>query len=171
MNDFADYAPGLQSSGPDVSIETRSAEPNDADALATIMAVRGGGVEEHVDRARQLIERLNVLLIAEKVGAPVGWCGIQKSSIHPDRRPEWLIAGLTVIPEVRRQGVATRLLGEVLRATPKAVRTEPVFSVINARNLASIDLHVGLGFVEVGRSETFAGIDFTGGEGILLRHS
>ena len=170
MNDFAVYAPGLRSSSPDDSVETRSPRPKDADALAANMAVRGGSVEEHAARARHLIERLSVLLIAVKGGTPVGWCGIQKFSIFPGGDPEWLIAGLTVVPELRRRGIAARLLGEVLRVTPRVALAEPIFSVINARNLASIDLHEGLGFVEAGRSATFAGVEFTGGEGVLLRH-
>ena len=133
------------------------------------MAVRGGGIEQHVDQARRLIERLEELLIAEKDGVPVGWCGIQKSSIWPGSEPDWLIAGLTVVPELRRRGIAAQLLRGVLRATAKSAPGEPVFSVINARNAASIDLHEKLGFVEIDRAPTFAGIDFTGGEGTLLR--
>ncbi len=98
------------------------------------MSSRGGTVEEHLDAAGQLIERLPVLLMAEKDGVAVGWCGIQA----------------------------------VLRVTADSVPGEPVLSVINARNPASIDLHTGLGFVEVARAATFAGIAFTGGEGVLL---
>ncbi len=62
MNDFARYAPGAHSSTPDDSVATRSVMPTDAYAVATIMAVRGGSVEEHLDRARRLIERLSVVL-------------------------------------------------------------------------------------------------------------
>lgn len=161
----------MTSSSVDESLDTRSAVMADVDALAAVMAVRGGSAEEHLDRARKMIERLDVLLIAEMDGKPVGWCGIQKFSIFPSADPEWLIAGLTVIPEVRRQGVAARLLSEVLRATPRSTPPESIFSVINASNLASNDLRRRLGFVEVGRSAIFAGIEFTGGEGVLLRHT
>lgn len=103
--------------------------------------MRGGRHEEHVDRAGRLIERLNVLLIAERGGVPVGWCGIQKFSIQPDAAPEWFAAGLTLTPMLRRQRIATQLLRGVLRATEESAPGEPIFSVINARNLASIDLH------------------------------
>lgn len=128
-------------------------------------------VEDHCDRAVRLIERLEVLLAAEKEGVLVGWCGIHRYSIQPDAEPEWLVAGLTVVPELRRRGIAARLLRGVLDATAGSAPNEPVFSVINARNLASIDLHQQLGFTEVGRPATFAGIDFTGGVGVLLRYS
>ena len=95
----------------------------------------------------------------------------QKVAIHTGADPEWLIAGLTVVPELRRQGSAARLLSDVLRDAAGRAPGEPIFSVINSRNLASIDLHLKLGFVEMGRSPGYAGIEFTGGEGVLLlRH-
>lgn len=169
MSEFALYAPSVKPSVADETIDTRSAVTADVDALATVMAVRGGSVEEHRDHARKVIARLDVLLIAEQDGQALGWCGIQKFAIFPGAEPEWLIAGLTVIPASRRQGIAARLLNEVVRATLRTVPAEPVFSVINARNLASISLHLRVGFVEVGRSAIFAGIEFTGGEGVLLR--
>lgn len=81
-----------------------------------------------------------------------------------------MIAGLTVMPEMRRQGVATDILGQILHSTLKRAPGEPVFSVINARNLASIDPHLTLGFVQIDRSASFAGIELTGGEGALMRH-
>lgn len=171
MTDFVDYEPNAQPVRSAPSVGIRAAAPSDVDGLAAVMAVRGGGHEEHVDRAGRLIERLAVLLIAEKSGVSVGWCGIQKFSIQPDAEPEWLVAGFTVTPEFRRQGIATQLLRRVLRATEESVPGEPIFSVINARILASIDLHEQLGFVEVARAATFAGIHFTGGEGVLLRYS
>lgn len=170
MSDFAVYAPSVKPSVVEGAFNTRLAVPADVDALATVMATRGGTVDDHVDHARKMIERLDVLLIAEKAGDAVGWCGVQKFAIHPGADPEWLIAGLTVIPEVRREGIAARLLGQVLRDVSSRAPHEAIFSVINARNLASIDLHLKLGFVEVGRSPSYAGIEFTGGEGVLLRH-
>lgn len=170
MSDYAAYAPGVKPSVADGVVTTRLAAPADVDALATVMAARGGAVEEHVDHARKMIERLDVLLIAESDEHAVGWCGVQKVAIHPGADPEWLIAGLAVNPEVRRRGIAARLLRQVLRDTAERAPGESVFSVINVRSLASIDLHLKSGFVEVGRSPSYAGIEFTGGEGVLLRH-
>lgn len=149
----------------------RQAVTADVGALATVMAARGGTVESHAGHALKTIERLDVLLIAERDEQAVGWCGAQKNAIDPGGDPEWLIAGLTVVPEVRRQGVASRLLSQVLREVAGRAPGESVFSVINARNLASIDLHLNSDFVEVGRSPSYAGIEFTGGEGVLLRHT
>lgn len=115
MSDFAAYAPSLKLSVFDGSFDARSAVMTDVDTLATVMAARGGTVEEYVDHARKMIESPDVLLIAEKDEDAVGWCGVQKSSIHPGADPEWLIAGLTVIPELYRQGIAARLPSQVLR--------------------------------------------------------
>lgn len=171
MSDFVDYEPDVHGARSDEYVEIRPVESPDVDGLAAVMAVRGGAVEGYRDRALRLIERLDLLLIAEKDGVPVGWCGIRRFAIQPDTELEWLIAGLTVVPELRRRGVAARLLRDVLDAMARSAPNEPIFSVINARNLASIDLHQQLGFVEVRRAANFAGIDFTGGVGVLLRYS
>lgn len=120
MSDFAAYAPSVNPSVANGTVSTRLADPADAGALATVMAVRGGTVDEHVDRARRMIQRLDVLLIAERDGDAVGWCGVQKFALRPGSDPEWLIEGLTVVPEARREGVAARLLGEVLRAATES---------------------------------------------------
>lgn len=79
------------------------------------MTFRGGTVKEHFDAAGRLIERLPVLLMAEKDGVAVGWCGIQKHSIFPDGEPVWLVVGLTVFPDQRRRGIAVRPLHAVHR--------------------------------------------------------
>ena len=170
MTDFVDYEPHAHSTRSEVDVQIRPAMAADADGLAAVLAVRGGAIEEHIDRAARLIEQLDVLLVADRHGELGGWCGIQRHSIRPDAEPEWLIAGLTVRPEWRRRGIAARLLREVLEATNGSAPDEPIFSVINATNRASIDLHEHLGFMEIGRAATFAGIEFTGGVGVLLRY-
>lgn len=122
MSDFVVYRPNMKPPAAEELVDTRSAVTADADALAAVMATRGGIAEELVDRARTMIEKLDVLLIAEKCGRTVGWCGVQKYPIFPGAEPEWLIAGLTVIPEMRRRGIEARLLSEVLRKRQGARR-------------------------------------------------
>lgn len=170
MSDFVVHEPSAHTATSEAAVDIKTASPADARGLASVMAARGGTAEGHLDPARRLIKRLPVLLIAESIGAAVGWCGVQRHSIVPELPPEWLVAGLTVLPEQRRRGIALRLLRDVLDATADAAPGEPIFSAINAQNPASVDLHIRLGFVEVARAETFAGITFTGGEGVLLRH-
>lgn len=169
MRDFATYEPRLGSPEPAVRVATRAAVPTDTLALAGVMSVRGGVVEDYLDRAERLIARLPVLLIAEVDGVAAGWCGIQRYPIMPGEDPQWLVAGLTVVPGQRRRGIASQLLGDCLVSVDGLVRGVPVFSVVNAGNRASVDLHAKLGFIEVARAGAFAGIEFTGGEGVLLR--
>lgn len=89
--------------------------------------------------------------------------------IEPGRDPEWLVAGLTVVPAHRRRGIAARLLQDVVDKVHRSTVGEPISSVINAQYLASIRLHEVLGSEEVGRAPTLARIEFSGGEGVLLR--
>lgn len=88
MNDFVAYEPNASARNPAVSVGIRPAVPTDVRALAAVMSVRGGAVEEHTGRATGLIEKLPVLLVAEKSGVVVGWCGVQKHSILPNADPE-----------------------------------------------------------------------------------
>ena len=151
-------------------VVVRAVRSTDVGELSVVMSARGGTAEEHVDRARRLIGRLSVLSVAEMDDALVGWSGAQKAVIEVGGAPEWLIAGLTVVPAQRRRGIAARLLGDVVAKLRTWEPKSPVFSVINAQNPASVALHEGLGFREVARGVTFARIEFTGGEGVLLRY-
>lgn len=175
MPDFVEFQPRQQSWGrvgahPQVKI--RASGSQDIRSLAEVMAARGGALRDHLDSAECLTERLPILLVAEnRAGKLVGWSGAQRFAIYPDSMPEWLTAGLTVLPDQRRQGIGAALLDEVVRAVHLAEPEAPIYSVINVLNPASIELHRGIGFREVARAPTFAGIVFTGGEGVLLRYA
>jgi len=172
MTDFVEYRPRSESSvrfRSDPQVAIRRAAPGDTRGPAVVRSVRGGSVDEHLEASQRLIERLPVILVAESDGELVGWCGAQRSSIEPDAEPEWLIAGITVVPELRRSGIAALLLGGVMGAVRSDEPGTAIFSVINARNLASIALHGGLGFSEIARRAEIARIEFAGGEGVLLR--
>src|SRR5690606_28118095 len=113
VTDFVEYAPGrvgAEGDGPTAAIVMRAATEADVGDLARVRAARGGTVEEHLDAARSSIERLPVLRVAVADGVLVGWSGAQRFPIRSDVEPEWLVAGLTVVPELRRQGIARRLL-------------------------------------------------------------
>lgn len=73
-------------------------------------------------------------------------------------------------PRNATTGIGARLLHGVLCVTAQLAPAEPIFSASNTRNRASIDLHERVGFVEAGRAATVAGIDCTGGAGVLLRY-
>lgn len=169
MTDFVPFEPSARPQRAGAAVTIRAATAADVEGLALVMAVRGGDVTEHRERARRLVERLPVLSVAETGTGLVGWSGAQTSEIEPGRGGEWLVAGLTVVPASRRQGIAARLLRHVVGEVHRCAAGEPVYSVINARNLASLELHCRLGFAEVARAATFARVEFTGGEGVLLR--
>ncbi|WP_442544507.1 GNAT family N-acetyltransferase [Arthrobacter sp. KN11-1C] len=77
------------------------------------------------------------------------------------------LGGLTVRPDYRRNGIGTALtqarLDWIWRRAPEA------WYVVNASNLASIELHRRWGFAEVARASRFHTTTFDGGVGILMR--
>jgi mycothiol synthase len=109
---------------------------------------------------------------AGRPGFP-GWPAsewIERTSGDPDFRADWtllasvagadtgFIAGDTggwiaqvgVVPAARRQGIATRLIVEVLRRMREAGETRAVLDV-NVNNPGAIAVYEGLGFVRAGR--------------------
>jgi aminoglycoside 6'-N-acetyltransferase I len=73
---------------------------------------------------------------------------------------------LTVAADHRRRGIGRALTGARLDWIWQ--RSHDAWFVVNALNTASIDLHRDWGFEEVARGESFHGIAFSGGEGILF---
>ncbi|TVU64692.1 GNAT family N-acetyltransferase [Paenarthrobacter nitroguajacolicus] len=76
------------------------------------------------------------------------------------------LAGVTVLPDFRRRGLA----GELTEARLNWIwqRANEAWYVVNARNQASLALHRGWGFREVARGPGFHTVTFDGGEGVLL---
>ena len=97
----------------------------------------------------------------------VGWCGASLVLLDDSSPQVWMVAGLVVLPTVRRRHIGQKLLMETLDAA-KGRGAERVLSIINARNRASITLHEKVGFIEVDRGPRFAGVSFEGGVGVLL---
>lgn len=170
MTDFVPFDPSARSELADGATSIRVATSADVEGVAWVMHARGRDLATYREQSHPLIERLPVLVAAERDSELVGYSGAQLFVIEPGRGPEWLFAGLTVVPAQRRRGVAARLLREVLEKVHRAAPAAPVFSVINAQNLASLRLHEAIGFEEIGGVATYARIDFTGGEGVLLRN-
>lgn len=170
MSDFVAFEPAKRSAPAGEYVAIRAATAADAHGLAQVMAARGGSAEDHLATATRFIDALPVLAVAHVGDGIVGWSGAQPFEIRPGKGLQWLTAGLTVVPAQRRRGIAARLLQQVLSETDRLAPGGPLLSAINARNLASIALHEKLGFREAARGASFARIEFTGGEGVLLRH-
>jgi len=81
----------------------------------------------------------------------------------------YYLVGLVVDASCRRSGVGSELTRA--RLAWISGRATEAWYFANARNTASIALHVHLGFREVTREFSFPGLSFDGSEGILYRAS
>ena len=184
MNDFAGHSPRARG-GSATSIVIRPASPDDVTRVARLLALRGTGAEDALAQAPRMIEALPVLLLAlapigQKAGeeadddrlAPVALSGAFVLPGDPGAgRPErWTVSGLVVDPEARRHGIGRALLGAVLDAVAALDPGEPVVSVVDADNHASIGLHLAVGFTQAERVEEYAGVTFEGGQGVVMVH-
>lgn len=106
--------------------------------------------------------------VAKSATRVTGWAQTWLNQDLQDSAPAWhYLAGVTVVPELRRNGVADALTKA--RLSWVAQRASEAFLVVNSHNLASIRLHSRWGFTEVLRAQQLTGVRFTGGEGILMR--
>jgi RimJ/RimL family protein N-acetyltransferase len=117
-------------------------------------------------------EQGNLTAVAEGDGRVVGFARARKVDNVTDENysvPEgWYLLGVIVAPEMRRRGIATELTR--FRLDWISQRAGEAFFFANSLNLASIDLHQKLGFVEVQRPFAFPGASFSGGGvGVLFR--
>ncbi|WP_024818793.1 GNAT family N-acetyltransferase [Arthrobacter sp. 31Y] len=97
----------------------------------------------------------------------VGWAKTHNWDFPDGPAPSGhYLGGVTVLPEFRRRGVATKLTEARLRWIWE--RAERAWYVVNARNQASLVLHGKWGFREVARGPRFHTVKFDGGEGVLL---
>ncbi len=106
------------------------------------------------------------LLVAEREGDVVGYATL--SSFREKKAYQGTVElSVYVSADARREGVATALMGEILRMAREDERTHAVVSVITAGNEASVALHERFGFKhcgtlhEVGRKfDGFLNVEF-----------
>ncbi|MCV2392952.1 GNAT family N-acetyltransferase [Actinotalea sp. M2MS4P-6] len=167
MSRYAEYQPDAHGTD-DGSVVVRRAVAQDAAAIVAVDATREPRPASYLDRvAGQLAREDAIHVVAEHVGEVIGTSAVKIWPQPTDAPAGWYVSGITVVPWWRRRRVADRLLA--LELGSPELTGEPVWSVVNAGNRASLDLHARHGFVEVARAATFAGIEFTGGAGVLLR--
>lgn len=166
MPDFAAYDPrgnGVR----DAALVVRPARPADAEAVAAVAATRGApGLDVAGRLPGWLGDPDRLVLVAESGGAVVGWAMVGAWG-RPGARPGPHVSALTVHPEHRRRGAGDRLLAALTTWTWD--RGEELWSIVNAGNGASLQLHRRRGFAVVEQIAEYAGVTFDGGCGVLLR--
>lgn len=169
MPGFAEYRPGEGRER--VQVRVRSATAADLDAMARIQ--HASGRESHPEHDARAIADPSVCVLVAEVESDgaftvAGWGKTSCLETPADLAPAGqYLGGVTVEPRWRRRGVAVALTEARLRWI--AERADEAYFVVNATNLASIDLHRRWGFVEIARGPSFAGIPFDGGLGLLMR--
>ena len=88
----------------------------------------------------------------------VGWVNFMQ---NPDNLANWNIGDLMVATNIRRKGVAKKLIGRGLdRISSKMNGNEFVHSQIENDNTPSINLHKSLGFTDLGECKPFGSLVF-----------
>lgn len=167
-----------QSKAAPLAVTIRSAQFDDAAAIARLTADRDG--ENFADLLSRIESQLTsphfgkkyMILVAEHSQTVVGFGRINYfeggQGVEFNSAPSgWYLGGIIVIPELRGHGIGHALTLARLRWV--AERADEVFYFVNALNQVSIALHDQFGFVEVTREFYYPRVSFTGGEGILFR--
>ncbi|KUM35590.1 GNAT family N-acetyltransferase [Arthrobacter sp. EpRS71] len=114
-----------------------------------------------------LVAEIQANVTTEGRSGVVGWAKTHHWNCPDGPAPSGhYLGGVTVLPEFRRRGVATKLTEARLRWIWE--RADRSWYVVNARNQASLALHSKWGFREVARGPRFHTVKFDGGEGVLL---
>ncbi|MBS2536332.1 GNAT family N-acetyltransferase [Catenulispora sp. NF23] len=171
VSPFAEYLPSPVSRAAAVVPALAEAVGDDLGALAEVQVeARGGVVSDWTGRIGRTLGDERSMVVVARVGAEVaGYANVIHLAVHAgDGAPEGhYLMGVSVVPRWRRRGI-----GDALTRWRMAwvwEREPDVWCFISAANPASIDLHLGLGFVEVRRAPVLQGVPFDCGEGVLLR--
>ncbi|HEY8752923.1 MAG TPA: GNAT family N-acetyltransferase [Arthrobacter sp.] len=169
VNGFAEFAfRDAQADGPAAVVDVRPASLRDVAAILSIeqQSRRSQPSPAALDAAMKDPDRH--VVVASVEGEIVGWA--KTHFWDYDDRPAPLghyLGGVTVLPGWRRRGVGAALTAA--RLPWIWARAADAWYVVNARNLASIELHRPWNFTEVARGPKFHTTTFTGGVGLLMR--
>ncbi|WP_158539297.1 GNAT family N-acetyltransferase [Renibacterium salmoninarum] len=171
MNLFAAFDHGKRSAPAPAGLLIRGPVESDFRALERIeQLIRGGDGEARRSSWVRSIEREDALLMVAEIGsAVVGYAKASRLEPAADdvARPGFYLVGCSVHPEFRRQSVGRELTKA--RLSWIAERADEAWYFCNARNESSVAMHDEFGFSEVLRAERIYGVQFSGGEGLLLR--
>lgn len=130
------------------NILLRKCDINDAAALREIERLCLPGHKENFDL---VLRSDNYLYVCTTDGESiVGYAGASISYEQSD------ILYVAVLPKHRRQGIATKLLNELIYHLEKRGVTE-VFLDVNENNLAAISLYLRLGFEKINTRKNYYG--------------
>jgi GNAT superfamily N-acetyltransferase len=167
---FPDYVPGGVSARPlpASQVVVRHAVEDDIGGILETQA-RAGRTATGADALSAAIcDQARLVVVASLDGDIVGW-GKTHFWAYPDGPAPagQYLGGVTVMPDLRRRGIAVALTQARLDWIWE--RTATAWYLVNPANRASIDLHRQWGFSEVARGAKFHTTHFTGGVGLLLR--
>lgn len=166
MPDFAAYRPEARGVH-DPTLVVRPARAGDAGRVAAVAANRGAARPDLLHKLPVWVQDPGVrVLVAEVGGAVVGWA-MAGPWVRPGAEAGTHVCALTVDPDARRRGAGSGLLAGLAAWTWSG--SDVLWSIVNARNEASIDLHRRHGFDVVRRIGEYATVTFDGGSGVLLR--
>ncbi|GAA5230005.1 GNAT family N-acetyltransferase [Arthrobacter cryoconiti] len=168
-NEFADYEPQRPKSEVLIApVNVRLSKIDDIHAIRGIDVKAGRAPASAEALAAAIQDDWRLVVVASVGGTIVGWGKTHFWSFADGPAPGGhFLGGVTVIPELRRHGIARALTQARLAWIWE--RTDSAWYVVNLSNRASIQLHRQWGFTEVARAAKFHTISFTGGVGLLLR--
>ncbi|MHC6222549.1 GNAT family N-acetyltransferase [Arthrobacter sp. MMS24-S77] len=153
--------------------EIRPAKNSDIANILDIQAKAGRTLPDANGLEKAIDDDSRVVVVAcargtSGVGGLLGWGKTHFWSYGDGAAPKGhYLGGVTVRPDSRRCGIGTALTQARLDWIWR--RATEAWYVVNASNLASIELHRRWGFVEVARAPSFHTTTFDGGVGILMR--
>ena len=164
---YASYSPRVARHLPALKVRVRSATVLDVPDIQRLAADKGSRGVSPSSLEVAIADPQRKVVVATMDDVVVGWAKTHfwDLSDGPAAAGHYL-GGVMVASEIRRHGVGDALTSARLDWIWK--RARKTWFVVNALNLASIDLHRKWGFCEVARNHRFHTTTFTGGEGILF---
>ncbi len=153
--------------------EIRPAICSDIASILDVEAQAGRPLPDPIRLAAAIDDDARLVLVAcargtSDVGGFLGWGKTHFWGFADGTAPTGqYLGGVTVRPDCRRSGIGTALTQARLDWIWR--RASEAWYVVNASNLASIELHRRWGFAEVARAPRFHTTTFDGGVGILMR--
>lgn len=152
----------------DAGPHVRPAGPADLEAIAAIEQDSGRGPLSPSAMAAAVADPDRHVVVATVDGAVIGWGKTHYWDHDDGPAPSGhYLGGVTVLSAWRRRGVGAALTEARLRWV--WARAPQAWYVVNAENLASIELHRRWNFTVVARGPRFHATTFAGGLGLLMQ--